>query len=145
MIQIADRVVERMELSREARFAAALKGLVEVHGRISAPFSLLVAFGGRVREHDADFTRYRDFLALHVDQDKVSQYLILTNNKTTYRWVQAWFSLQQGGRADSLVDMTDVVVTGSAHIGLDPDTITTYWLSYDRDNMVIKYGKEAVS
>ena len=77
MIQIADRVVERMELSREARFAAALKGLVEVHGRISAPFSLLVAFGGRVREHDADFTRYRDFLALHVDQDKVSQYLIL--------------------------------------------------------------------
>ena len=59
--------------------------------------------------------------------------------------MQAWFSLQQGGQSDSLVDMTDVVTTGSAHIGLDPDTITTYWLSYDRDNMVIKYGKETVS
>ena len=26
-------------------------------------------------------------------------------------------------------------------LGLEPDVITTYWLSYDRDNMVIKYGK----
>ena len=24
---------------------------------------------------------------------------------------------------------------------LDSDTITTYWLGYDRDNMVVKYGK----
>ena len=26
-------------------------------------------------------------------------------------------------------------------LGLEPDVITTYWLSYDRDNMTIKYGK----
>ena len=26
-------------------------------------------------------------------------------------------------------------------MGLDANTITTYWLSYNRDNMVIKYGK----
>ena len=36
--------------------------------------------------------------------------------------------------------MTDIVVSG-LHLGLDANTITTYWLSYDRDNMVIKYGK----
>ena len=26
-------------------------------------------------------------------------------------------------------------------LGLEPGVLTTYWLSYDRDNMVIKYGK----
>ena len=36
--------------------------------------------------------------------------------------------------------MTDIVVSG-LHLGLDANTITTYWLSYDRDNMMIKYGK----
>ena len=36
--------------------------------------------------------------------------------------------------------MTDIVVSG-LHLGLDANTITTYWLSYNRDNMVIKYGK----
>ena len=36
--------------------------------------------------------------------------------------------------------MTDIVVSG-LHLGLDANTITTYWLSYDRDNMVIKYGR----
>ena len=36
--------------------------------------------------------------------------------------------------------MTDIVVSG-LHLGLDANTITTYWLSYDRDDMVIKYGK----
>ena len=30
---------------------------------------------------------------------------------------------------------------GKGSLGLEPDVITTYWLSYDRDNMIIKYGK----
>ena len=36
--------------------------------------------------------------------------------------------------------ITDVILTDT-HIGLDADTITTYWLSYDRDNMTVKWAK----
>merc|ERR1712123_75603 len=56
---------------------------------------------------------------------------------------KAWFSMQRDGKAENLTDMTDMtdVVLSGTHMGLDADTITTYWLSYDRDNMTIKYGK----
>ena len=39
-----------------------------------------------------------------------------------------------------MTDLTEIVESKSS-LGLEPDVITTYWLSYDRDNMTIKYGK----
>ena len=68
------------------------------------------------------YTKYYCYLAQHVDHEK------------------AWFSMQREGKLENLTDMTDVVISDT-HMGLDADTITTYWLSYDRDNMTIKYGK----
>ena len=109
----------------EEKFNATLKGIIDVQGRISEPFTLLVAFSPRILDNDKDFTRYSCYLALHVDHEK------------------AWFSMQRDGKAENLTDMTDMtdVVLSGTHMGLDADTITTYWLSYDRDNMTIKYGK----
>jgi hypothetical protein len=48
--------------------------------------------------------------------------------------------MQIDGIAVDLEEMTNVVKSGS-NMGLEADTITTYWLSYDRDNMILKYGK----
>jgi len=106
----------------EAKFNASLKGIVDIQGRMSEPFTLLVNMGPRQPEFDKDYSRYNTYLALHVDHQK------------------AWFSIKRNGMSVNLTDMTDVVVSGM-HMGLDADTITTYWLSYDRDNMIIKYGK----
>ena len=48
--------------------------------------------------------------------------------------------MKRDNEEEILTDLTDVVKTDT-HMGLDADTITTYWLSYDRDNMTVKYGK----
>ena len=72
--------------------------------------------------YDRDYTKYSNYLALNVDKDK------------------AWFSVKKNGELYKLSDHTEVVETETS-LGLEPDVITTYWLSYDRDNMVIKYGK----
>jgi len=106
----------------ETKFNASLKGIVDIQGRMSEPFTLLIAMTPRNPEFDSDFTQYQSYLALHVDHQK------------------AWFSIKKNGRLVNLTDLTEIVVSGM-HLGLDADTITTYWLSYDRDNMIIKYGK----
>jgi len=106
----------------EDKFNASLKGIIDIQGRMSEPFTILVNMNDRNPEFDSDYTKYSSYLALHVDHQK------------------AWFSIKRNGFQVNLTDQTDVVVS-STPLGLDPDTITTYWLSYDRDNMVIKYGK----
>ena len=113
---------EEIQFFMEKKFNATLKGIVDVQGRISEPFTLLVALCPRIPANDKDYTKYPCYLALHVDYEK------------------AWFSMQKEGKLENLTEVTDVVMTDT-HMGLDPDTITTYWLSYDRDNMTIKYGK----
>ena len=72
--------------------------------------------------YDHDYTKYANYLALNVERDK------------------AWFSVKKDGVLDNLCDLTEVVETETG-IGLESEVITTYWLSYDRDNMIIKYGK----
>eukprot|EP00088_Acartia_fossae_P017718 TRINITY_DN20135_c0_g1_i10.p1 TRINITY_DN20135_c0_g1~~TRINITY_DN20135_c0_g1_i10.p1 ORF type:complete len:530 (-),score=155.57 TRINITY_DN20135_c0_g1_i10:192-1781(-) len=106
---------------REDKFKAFLKGIIDVQGRMGGPFTLLINFGPRIEKNDSDYTKYDSYFALHVSEDN------------------AWFTAKiDGGKEQDLE--TDVTVT-NIDLGLDPDTIQTYWLSYDRDNLNIKYGK----
>ena len=106
----------------EATFKASLKGTIDIHGRISEPFTLLVNMAPRNPQFDSDHTLYSSYLALHVDHKK------------------AWFSMKKNGLHIDLPDLKHREAPGMT-LGLDSNTITTYWLSYDRDNMVVKYGK----
>ena len=45
-----------------------------------------------------------------------------------------------GGAPQTLCEATSSEFFGS-NVGIEPEYICTYWLSYDRDRMVIKYGK----
>jgi len=106
----------------EWKFFASLKGIVDVQGRLTEPFTLLVNMEERNQSFDDDYSKYSNFLALHVDHEK------------------AWFSLNRNGKSINLSDMSQLTET-KTRLGLEPEVITTYWLSYDRDNMVLKYGK----
>ena len=44
---------------------------------------------------------------------------------------KAWFSIKRSGLMVNLTDLTEVVQTKTP-LGLEPEVITTYWLSYDR-------------
>lgn len=108
----------------EEKFSATLKGIIDVQARMTEPFTLMIVFGERNPDNDQDLTKYENYFALNVDHEK------------------AWFSINRNGMSTDLSDNTDVVFTGlKGGLGLEPDTITTYWLSYDRDNMMVKYGK----
>ena len=63
----------------EDNFNASLKGIIDIQGRMSEPFTLLVNMGPRQQEFDKDYTKYRTYLALHVDHQK------------------AWFSIKRDG------------------------------------------------
>jgi hypothetical protein len=105
----------------EDKFKAYLKGLIDVQGRMGEPFTLLINFGPRNPDFDNDYTKYESYFALHVSKDN------------------AWFTEKITSNQEKDLE-TDQVVT-NMDLGLDPDTIQTYWISYDRDNLTIKYGK----
>jgi len=108
----------------EDKFKAYLKGLIDVQGRMTEPFTLLINFGAREPSKDGDYRKYENYFALHVERDR------------------AWFSVKIDGKdVPEVLDMTEAVETNLGGLGLDENTIQTYWLSYDRDNMVVKYGK----
>lgn len=106
----------------EEKFRAYLKGIIDIQGRMTDPFTVLINFGPRNPAYDDDYTKYPTYFALHVDKGKT------------------WFSVKLDSKDEDLSDMTEVVVS-DIDMGLDEDTITTYWLSYDRDNLMVKYGK----
>ena len=97
----------------DTKFNASLKGIIDIQGRMTEPFSLVVAMESRNPAFDKDYTKYSNYLALHVDRDK------------------AWFSIKRSGLMVNLTDLTEVVQTKTP-LGLEPEVITTYWLSYDR-------------
>ena len=97
----------------DAKFNASLKGIIDIQGRMTEAFSLVIALESRNPAFDKDYTRYSNYLALHVDRDK------------------AWFSIKRSGLMVNLTDLTEVVQTKTP-LGLEPEVITTYWLSYDR-------------
>ena len=97
----------------DTKFNASLKGIIDIQGRMTEPFSLVVAMESRNPAFDKDYTKYSNYLALHVDRDK------------------AWFSIKRSGLMVNLTDLTEVVQTKTP-LGIEPEVITTYWLSYDR-------------
>ena len=97
----------------DAKFNASLKGIIDIQGRMTEAFSLVIAMESRNPAFDKDYTKYSNYLALHVDRDK------------------AWFSIKRSGLMVNLTDLTEVVQTKTS-LGLEPEVITTYWLSYDR-------------
>jgi len=105
----------------EDKFKAYLKGIIDVQGRMTEPFTLLINFGQRNPDYDSDYTKYDSYFALHVSKDN------------------AWFTEKITSNQEKDLE-TDQVVS-NIDLGLDPDTIQTYWISYDRDNLTIKYGK----
>jgi len=105
----------------EDKFKAYLKGIIDVQGRMAEPFTLLINFGQRNPDYDSDYTKYDSYFALHVSKDN------------------AWFTEKITSNQEKDLE-TDQVVS-NIDLGLDPDTIQTYWISYDRDNLTIKYGK----
>ena len=102
-------------LCGKTKFNICLKGITHVNGQISKPFSLVFV----PRLEDKPIMELKTYFVLHVN----------SNN--------AKFEMKINGVAEVL----DPEILNSDKIGLDPDLITTYWLSYDRENRTIKYGK----
>ena len=107
---------------RESRFNVPLKGIVDINGTFSDPFKLVIAMEPRNPSFDDDHTRYSNYIALHVDREEAS------------------FSMKMNGDQMDLTELTEIV-NNDTNIGLEPGVLATYWLSYDRDNRTIKYGK----
>ena len=106
-------------VSEENKFKVPLKGIIDINGRFTEPFKLVIPLEQRNHSFDEDYTGYRDYIALHVEGDS-----------------RVWVSMKRnGGDEANLRDVTET------NIGLEPEVVTTYWLSYDRDTKTIKYGK----
>jgi len=120
-VDVSNKDSKKQVFYKEDKFKAYLKGIVDIQGRMGEPFTLLINFGPRNKDYDSDYTKYDSYFALHVSA---------TN---------AWFTEKITSKEDK--DMETDQVVSNMDLGLDPDTIQTYWLSYDRDNLTIKYGK----
>ena len=75
----------------EAKFNASMKGIIDIQGRLTENFSLVIAMEPRNPNYDGDFTRYSSYLALHVSKEL------------------AHFSIKRNGLQVNLTDMTDMV------------------------------------
>ena len=64
---------------QEAKFNASLKGIVDIQGRLTEPFTLVIAMESRNSGNDKNYNKYNNYLALHVDHQK------------------AWFSIKRNG------------------------------------------------
>ena len=107
---------------RESRFNVPLKGIVDINGTFSDPFKLVIVMEPRNPSFDDDHTRYSNYIALHVD------------------WEEASISMKMNGVQKDLTELTEIV-NNYTNNGLESGVLATYWLSYDRDNRTIKYGK----
>jgi len=116
------RTIDNLVFFQHAQFNASLKGIIDIQARLTEPFALVVAMEAYNEANDNDYTKYNNYIVLNVDHEK------------------AWFSIKRNGLIVNLMELTEVVETKTS-LGLEPEVITTYWLSYDRDNMTLKYGK----
>ena len=116
--------MDKKRFLHESKFKVSLKGIVDINGKFSEPFTLVIAMEKKQSSYDDDLTRYRNYIALHVEKNV------------------AWFTLKRLGNSKDLTGLTKIVNQKSFHgIGLEQGQLTTYWLSYERDKMTIKYGK----
>ena len=107
----------------ETKFAVCLKGIIDVRGAFNEAFSVVIALEAHDAKNDKDYTKYKNYFALNVSSNS------------------AWFSMKLDGRDIDVGSITKVYGNNNLDLGLDAQVVTTYWLSYDRDNMLIKYGK----
>ena len=110
-------------VSEENKFKVPLKGIIDINGRFTEPFKLVIPLEQRNHSFDEDYTGYSDYIALHVEGDN-----------------RVWVSMKKNGHEVNLSDVTEIL-PHETNIGLEPEVVTTYWLSYDRDTKTIKYGK----
>ena len=111
-------------VSEENKFKVPLKGIIDINGRFTEPFILVIPLEQRNCSFDEDYTRYSDYIALYVEGES-----------------SVWISMKRnGGHEVNLSNVTEIL-QHETNIGLEPDVVTTYWLSYDRDTKTIKYGK----
>ena len=122
MSSFEGRTIDNLVFFQQAQFNASLKGIIDIQARLTEPFALVVAMEEHNPAYDNDYTKYSNYIVVNVDHQK------------------AWFSIKRNGLQVNLTDLTEVVESKTS-LGLDKEVITTYWLSYDRDNMTLKYGK----
>ena len=118
--------MDKKRFLHESKFKVSLKGIVDINGKFSEPFTLVIAMEKKqnLKTYDDDLTRYSNYIALHVEKNA------------------AWFTMKRNGNSKDLTGLTKIVDQKSSyHIGLEQGLLTTYWLSYDRDKMTVKYGK----
>ena len=107
----------------ETKFAVCLKGIIDIRGAFNEAFSVVIALEPHDARNDKDYTKYQHYLSLNVSSNS------------------AWFSMKMDGREIDVESITTVFGNDNLDLGLEAQVVTTYWLSYDRDNMIIKYGK----
>lgn len=114
--------MEKQKFVYESKFNVTLKGIIDINETFSDPFKLVIAMEPRNPSFDDDHTRYSNYIALHVD------------------WEEASISMKMNGVQKDLTELTEIV-NNDTNNGLEQGVMATYWLSYDRDNRTIKYGK----
>ena len=110
-----------MTAVEEGKFKALLKGTISVTTCFSKPFILLVIPDKRIPAFDNNYRQYKNYFALHVEN------------------TDANFTAQICGKVHTLKGFVTKKLKSA--LGIDSGFQQTYWLSYDRDSMVIKYGK----
>ena len=71
----------------EDKLKASLKGIIDIHGRISQPFTLLINLAPRNAQFDSDYTKYLNYFAPHVDKQK------------------AWFTIMRNGLEEDMANL----------------------------------------
>merc|ERR1712131_236050 len=74
-----------------------------------------------VQDYRRGYKKSQNFLALHVNHERAA------------------IEMRRDGLWEEI--STEILGEDVANTGLESDVITSYWLSYDRDNRPIKYGK----
>ena len=110
-----------MCFAEESKFGVLMKGTIFVTSKFTKPFYLVVILGRRNQEFDNDFTQYENYIALRV-REKGADFLVKVEEE------------------QFTVD-SDIMVKRLRLTGIDKEVQQTYWFSYDRDDMTIKYGK----
>ena len=64
----------------KTRFTACMKGIIDIQGRLTEPFCLVVALAAHRPDYDKDFTQVTKILEL---QTKVREYFTITEKAPT--------------------------------------------------------------
>ena len=94
-------------VSEENKFKVPLKGIIDINGRFTEPFKLVIPLEPRNLSFDGDYTGYSNYIALHVEGDN-----------------RVWVSMKKNGHEVNLSDVTEIL-PHETNIGLEPEVVTT--------------------